>query len=238
MLEKYVLVLFSSKYLTKDLLWWAVASAAIVTIWAQTAIIFFPEFAPINIEIFGTLFSLICVGLITKQNLWSWPFGILGVLLLGSAFLTYGLISTAILHFLFFFPCQFHGWWAWVQGNDNNRPIKTLGIAKTIALAGLIIAIPASLWALNIEYIASLVGDSVPQFPWPDAIIMWFSVAAQLLMNYKILESWLFWLALDTIAIVVYFLSGLYMVSALYCVFLVIAVLGYIAWRNALAEAK
>lgn len=238
MLQKYVFVLFSPKYLTKDLLWWTIASAAIVVIWAQTTIMFFPDLTPIYAEIFGTLFSLVCVGLITKQNLWSWPFGIAGVLLLGYAFLTYGLISTAILHFLFFFPSQFHGWWAWVQGNDNIRPIKTIGIFKTLILAGLVIAIPASLWAVNLEYIASLVGDNLPQFPWPDAIIMWFSVVAQLLMNYKILESWLFWFTLDLIAIVVYFLSGLYMVSALYCVFLVIAVLGYIVWRRDLVEGK
>lgn len=238
MLQKYVFALFSSKYLTKDLFWWTVVSATIVVIWAQTTIIYFPEFTPINSEIFGTLFSLVSVGLITRQNLWCWPFGILGVLLLGHAFLTYGLISTAILHFVFFFPSQFHGWWAWVQGSDQVRKIQKLGWIKTVGLAIIIVAIPATIWAGNIEYVASLLGDSVPAFPWPDAIIMWFSVVAQILMNYKILESWLFWLALDCIAVVVYFLSGLYMVSTLYIIFSVIALLGYINWRGDIVSEK
>jgi nicotinamide mononucleotide transporter len=69
--------------------------------------------------------------------------------------------------------------------------------------------------------------------PHPDAFILVFSVLAQWLQARKRLESWLGWIAVNVIAVGVYASRGLLLFAGLYAVFLVLAVVGYRAWRRA-----
>ena len=68
--------------------------------------------------------------------------------------------------------------------------------------------------------------------PYADAFIAATSLIAQWLMARKKLESWQFWIAVDIVAIAVYFYKELYITTGLYSVFLVLAVLGYFQWRK------
>jgi nicotinamide mononucleotide transporter len=56
------------------------------------------------------------------------------------------------------------------------------------------------------------------------------SVFAQILMIRKYWQSWVLWISLDVISIVIYFLKGLYVVSFLYFIFLFMATIGLIMW--------
>ena len=230
MLQKYILPLKS--HLNRDLAVWTGASLVTTAVYTIVTTMYFPDMMPIITEIIGTFLTLTCVGLITKQNLWCWPFGIGGVILLGYAFFVYGLISTAILHIAFFLPMQFHGWYQWMNGEQSERQVSSIGVIRAMLLMAVIFAGPALVWAAYIPDIAAFLGDSVPQIPLADSAIMWFSVAAQILMNYKILENWIFWIVLDIIAVIIYFISGMYMVSALYMIFLYIAGAGLLEWSK------
>lgn len=228
MLSKYIIIL--NPHINQDLLIWTAIGLIATATYTVLTVTYFPDMSPITTEIIGTFLLITCVGLITKQNLWCWSFGIVGVTLLGHAFWTYGLVSTAILHFVFFLPMQFHGWKQWLKNENKERKITSLGLNKALILMLIVLAFPTNLWALNITDIAQLLGDVVPQMPVADAAIMWFSITAQILMNYKVLENWIFWITLDIIAIIVYFMAGMYMVSALHLFFLCIASMGFWAW--------
>jgi len=67
-------------------------------------------------------------------------------------------------------------------------------------------------------------------FPYIDALTTWMSIAAQLLMIAKYRESWIIWVAMDVIAIFVYYAKGLVVVSGLYVLFLILATMGGFAW--------
>ncbi|EKD81174.1 MAG: hypothetical protein ACD_39C01929G0001, partial [uncultured bacterium] len=71
-------------------------------------------------------------------------------------------------------------------------------------------------------------------FPYPDAFTTIFSLTAQWLMSLKKLESWYFWIAVDVVAIGVYYAKGLYLTTGLYSLFLVMAVIGLLKWRKSL----
>ena len=71
-------------------------------------------------------------------------------------------------------------------------------------------------------------------FPYGDAFIMVASLVAQWLMARKLLESWGFWIAVDIVAIYVYWQKELHMTSGLYAIFLALAIFGFIAWHKSI----
>lgn len=227
---KYLKPLTTASHFNSDLGVWSGVSLILTLAWWGASLYFFPAFAPIPIEAIGTFFSLLCVALVVKENLWCWPTGILGVSFLGWAFFTYGLYSTALLHLVYFLPIQFHGWWAWLQGENDTRPVSWLKprVAAGIVLLGILL--PALGWSLVIGDISTFLGQAAPIFPLWDALILWMSISAQLLMNFKKVESWILWIAIDIIAIPLYALSGMWMVSVLYGIFLVLATKGLLDW--------
>jgi nicotinamide mononucleotide transporter len=75
-------------------------------------------------------------------------------------------------------------------------------------------------------------------FPYPDAFTTIFSLVAQWLMSLKKLESWYFWIAVDVVAIGVYYAKGLYLTTGLYSLFLLMAVIGLLKWRRSLLSTQ
>ena len=65
-----------------------------------------------------------------------------------------------------------------------------------------------------------------------DALTTSLSLGSQWLLNRKKLESWLGWIAVDVIYVPLYLWKQLYLTAVLYALFLVLAVMGYRAWRT------
>jgi nicotinamide mononucleotide transporter len=74
--------------------------------------------------------------------------------------------------------------------------------------------------------------------PYGDAFTTVASLVAQWLMARKRLESWLFWIAVDGVAIGIYWYKSLYLTSGLYAVFLILASLGWLEWRKSLGSRE
>jgi nicotinamide mononucleotide transporter len=178
------------------------------------------------VELAGTIFSLICVYLATKHNQWTWFFGALGVILFGALFYEYKLYSDAVLQILFFLPLQVWGFMKWRDlANESANDTVTLSLQpKTIAI---IIGSILTLTLINGYGMATYTDAS---FPYADAWTTWLSVFAQILMIRKYWESWSLWIIMDVAAIGIYFAKGLYVVSGLYFIFLIIATIGLFKW--------
>jgi len=74
--------------------------------------------------------------------------------------------------------------------------------------------------------------------PYPDAFTTVASLFAQWLLARKKLESWYFWIAVDIVAIVVYWYKQLYLTTGLYAIFLVLAIIGFFTWKNSYKDDK
>jgi len=64
-------------------------------------------------------------------------------------------------------------------------------------------------------------------------MIFGLSVLAQLGLDRKKLENWSIWIAIDVISIYVYYNAGLYVTTALYGAFLILAMMGLVTWTKA-----
>jgi nicotinamide mononucleotide transporter len=53
----------------------------------------------------------------------------------------------------------------------------------------------------------------------------------------KVLENWLYWIGIDSVAAALYWSQGLQATAVLFVLYVVIAARGYLAWRAGLARA-
>ncbi|MEO5589013.1 MAG: nicotinamide riboside transporter PnuC, partial [Gemmatimonadaceae bacterium] len=90
--------------------------------------------------------------------------------------------------------------------------------------------------ALSTLVLGTLVGRNTDAaLPYVDALTTSTSLVAQWMMTKKLLENWIVWVSVDVGYIGMYIYKDLYVTSALYAVFLVLSVMGYIQWKRSLA---
>lgn len=181
-------------------------------------------------EIVGTVFGALCVWLYVRQNIWSWPAGLVQVLLFIVVFYEAKLYSDLILHVIYV-GLQIYGWHHWLHGGERGTVLDAsrLGARDTMLWAGAALA-----GAVGWGYMMATFTDAA--LPYPDALIATTSLVAQWLITRKKLESWLFWILVDVVAITVYLAKGLYFATALYAMFLALSIAGYRAWRASIGR--
>ena len=180
-------------------------------------------------EIIGTVLGVIGVWLMIRQNVWTWPVGIVQVTVSAWVFYTAKLYSDAVLQ-VFFFVVQAYGWWHWVHASSNTRavlPVTRLS-ARAIVVWVFLGAVASAAWGEMMRR------NTDAELPHWDAFIFVFSVISQWLQARKQLENWAGWMIVNTVAVGVYWAKDLRLYAALYLVFLGLAVAGHIEWRRAL----
>jgi nicotinamide mononucleotide transporter len=179
-----------------------------------------------TVELVATVFGLACVWMYVRQSIWSWPTGLVQVMLFALVFYRARLYSDFLLH-LVYVVLQIYGWYCWSARGDAKPqlPITTLTLGPRIMCG--VIALTGS---LTLGFTMHRFTDA--SLPYWDASIAGMSLVAQYLLARKILENWLLWIAVDIVAIGVYLAKGLYLTTGLYAVFLVMATMGWMAWLN------
>jgi nicotinamide mononucleotide transporter len=178
------------------------------------------------IEFTGTVFGFLCVWLFIRQSIWSWPVGLIQVLLFILVFKEAKLYSDLALH-VTYVGLQLYGWYYWLHGAEPGERLQVtrLGAQLLAAYAALSVA-GAGILGLAMQTFTD--AEAV----YPDAFVASTSLVAQWLITRKKLESWIFWVVVDVVAICLYAYKGLYYATALYVLFLVLAVCGFIAWSR------
>lgn len=181
------------------------------------------------IEWLAVVSGLLCVWLTVRENIWCWPLGLIQVSLYVWIFYQAKLYSDFVLHIIYIF-LQFYGWYSWMFGgpmHENLSVSRLSGVGSGLAVVMTFLA--TFFWGLGMEHYTDAA------LPYWDAFTTMASLMAQWLLTRKKLESWLFWIAVDVVAIGVYYYKGLYPTAGLYAVFLFLATAGFWNWsRNSL----
>ena len=188
--------------------------------------LFGPKTIPTSfMEIGATILTLLCVFLASRNKISSYPIGILGVILFFFVFWKANLFASALLQ-LYFIPVQLYGWWYWTRGDKGKEPLITDWSWKTI---GVISAVTAALTIVLAGILKSVMPTQVVA-NW-DVAILSFSVAAQLLLDRRIIKTWALWFIVNAVSIAVYGMQGLYLAALTYVILLANAVFhGYPEW--------
>lgn len=177
-------------------------------------------------ELLGFFTGALSVWLVAKQNVLTWPVGLLNVAVLGLVFLESQLYADAALQ-LVYVMLQAYGWWMWLRGDAGTREVTTTSRDEWLALLATCVLATASLsWVLY--------GYTDSTVPFWDACTTSISLLAIYGQSRKRVESWWLWIVVDLIYIPLYAFKQLYLTSALYTIFLGLCVLGLRAWRRSL----
>ena len=164
------------------------------------------------------------VALVVRRSVWNYPFGMAMVTLYFFVFWDAKLYSDALLQ-IFFLVINLYGWRNWLR----SRALAGEVVVTTLTASGRILWLAGTLAAsLAWGYAMATYTDAAA--PVWDALIAGGSVAAQILLAMRRLENWVLWIAVDLIAVPLYFSRGLEPTAALYFVFLIMASMGLVAW--------
>ena len=180
------------------------------------------------IEIIAVLCGIANVVLIIRRSLWNYPFGLVMVALYAWIFFEVRLYSDTLLQ-VFFFVVQLFGFVGWLRGRDAEGDIIVRRLSKQQVLMTVVAAVVGT-----IVLGAAMSRWTDAALPFPDAAIASMSVLAQILLARRFLENWLLWIAVDVLAIGVYFSKDLHPTAVLYAIFLLLAITGLLDWRRAL----
>lgn len=188
------------------------------------------------IEFFGTIFYFLSVWLIAQKNMLTWPLGLISVILYGILFYQIQLYSDMIEQIYYFGAC-IYGWVYWKK-NDLGKKEATVfrySSFKYLLVWGFITASLSLLLTLFMKDIHNLFPKVFPvpaSFPFLDALTTIMSFVAMFLMAQKKIESWAYWIVVDIIGIILYYVKDVKFISLLYVVLLLIAGRGFIKWHK------
>ena len=179
-----------------------------------------------SLEIVAVAFGLLSVYLSTREIIWSWPTGIVNVLLFAVLFFETRLYADMGLQIVYF-VLSVYGWYQWLHGGENRTELHVSRLKPRLVLPLLAIGAAGSL-GLG----AILRSTTNASLPFLDAALAVFSLVAQWMMTRKILENWILWIILDVVYVYMFvFLKQLYPTAFQYAVFLGLATFGHFQWR-------
>lgn len=177
------------------------------------------------LEAVGVVTGALCVWLVVRENVWNFPLGMANVAAFYVVFFEARLYADAGLQVVYF-VLNATGWYLWLRGGERHTALRVsrvgAGEGRIVAAAG--VALTLALW-MTLRH----VGGSASFF---DALTTGISLCAQWMLNRKHVESWYAWIVADIIYVPLYIYKELYLTAALYAVFLVMAVMGLLRWRE------
>lgn len=192
-----------------------------------------------GLEVIGMVSGLVCVWLLIRQNIWTWPIGI--VYSIVSLVVMYrAQLYAGLLENLYYLAMNAYGWYYWTVGAGSNQ-----GALDFDANEVPVTSMPTRYWIVVVIVIvvgAAAMGTAFDAYT--DADIPYINSAttvtvfvAMWMTARKYIENWPVWLAVDIAFAFIYFHKGIAPYALLYGVYIVMAVWGWRAWRTTLAPA-
>ena len=192
------------------------------------------------IEFVGTIFYLWSVWLISQRNKLTWPIGIISVLLFMVLFYQIQLYSDTIEQ-VYYLVASVYGWWLWndtAPASDGTKGVHVSSIRTIViwVIVTVVISVLFGAFMTDIHRMIPTIFPAPASFPYIDALTTIMSFTAMWLMAQKKVESWVYWIIVDVIAIWLYFVKDVRFLSLLYVVLLVMAVNGLRVWYKAVKQ--
>jgi nicotinamide mononucleotide transporter len=178
------------------------------------------------LEIFGVLAGAVCVLLAAKENILTWPIGIVNNVLFFVMFWRNKLYADSTLQ-IFYIAISIYGWWRWSHAEDGVGTQKVRSTSRIVAWV--LVFLSAAGWVAVYQILHHFTDSNVPVV---DALVTTLSLAAQYMAGRKMIENWIVWIVVDVISIALYIYKHLYLTSLLSAAFIVMCVMGYQAWRQ------
>lgn len=181
-----------------------------------------------GIELFATLLALSYTLLAIRHSLWCWPAALLSTLLTLHIMVQSQLFTDALLQ-LYYAGMAIYGWLNW-----RRMTAQSHGVPETVVewhwLRHVQLIVCTAAAGVLLGYLMATYTST--DFAYLGAQISCFAIVSTWLVAKKVVSNWLYWFVIDAASIYMYLQKDLYFFSALFLIYTVIVIMGYLAWRS------
>lgn len=181
-----------------------------------------------NWEVLAVLLSVAYVVLAARGSIWCWPCALLSTAIFSWLFFDVNLVQESALN-LYYLLMAVYGWWQWnnhdVTLSKQGAPVQSWAWQKHVIAIIVMTGVSLLSGYLSVTYLNA-------DLPYLDAFTTWFAVFTTYLVAKKVLENWLYWLAINPLAMLMYWQKDFYLTSALMLIYIAMSIYGYWQWRK------
>lgn len=181
----------------------------------------------ISLEIIAVFFGFLSVWFSKNNNILVFPTGLINTSIFVYLLLKWSLLGDMIIN-AYYFIMSIYGWYFWLKGTNNTvSPISK--VSNTDIRIVVLLFISSSVF-VSLVYTFFDKWETIVSYI--DILTTAIFFAAMWLMAKRKVESWIFWIVGNIISIPLYLHKGLAFTSIQYFIFTVIAIAGYIKWKE------
>lgn len=162
------------------------------------------------------------------------PTGIVSTLIFVYILYQYSLLGDMMING-YYFIMSVYGWYIWTRKVDDNHFIPIKKTTQREHLQSFLIFIATALFVIVVYEIFDKWEGWVT---YMDILTTAIFFVGMWLMAKKRLENWIYWIIGDLISIPLYYYKGLTFTSFQYILFTIIAVYGFLEWKQNLNKPK
>jgi nicotinamide mononucleotide transporter len=170
--------------------------------------------------------------LAVRQNIWCWACAFVSTALYVWLFHGASLFMESALN-VFYMAMAVYGWYEWRYGGRRHA-----GLAVTVWPLPVHAVALGVIAALSLATGKWLAANTAAAYPYLDSLTTWSAVWATFLVARKVLENWVYWFVIDAVSVWLYFSRGLPLTALLFCAYLVLIPIGFLAWRRDYARER
>lgn len=182
-------------------------------------------------ELVGLVAGLLAVYWLIRQNIHTWPAGIVYVIVSLFIFWREKLYADFLLHVFYFF-LNVYGWYYWIHGKKRRDAALRITSTRAATMWWLAGASLAGIFAMG--YLMRSYTDAA--LPYWDSATTILSFTGMWLTARKKIENWYYWFVVDVLATGIYFYKEVYFYAFLYLIYVALAVSGYVSWKKDFQE--
>lgn len=180
----------------------------------------------INLETVAVVLSIAYLVLAMKENSLCWYCAFVST---GIYVVIFGDVSLYMESGLnvYYMAMAIYGWYQWQRGGAENQ-----GVALSVWSAR------QHVFAIGLIMLATIISGYIltvttqARLPYIDSFTTWASILTTVMVARKVLENWLYWIVINSVSIFLYLDRELYQTAAMFVLYLVLATIGYFAWRK------
>lgn len=178
-----------------------------------------------TLEIVGVAVGALYLWLEYCASRWLWVVSVIMPAIYLVVFYGAGLYADTAIN-IYYLAVALYGWIAWGKKGEG----KTLNITRTTARSwgGMV----ALYLAGQLIFTLLLMHCTDSDIPLANGATAALSIVAMWMLAQKKIEQWIVWIVVDILSAALYAYKGLYLTAVLYGVYAVVAVAGYLKWKE------
>lgn len=182
----------------------------------------------IVLEGIAFVFGILSVWFAKKANIWVYPTGIICTIITVYLLYVNEYFGDMMMNF-YYSLMSVYGWWNWSRKKEGDYVVPISRTNRKEKLVGILMFV----MTMIVTFLVYKGFDYTLEIPnYIDIVTSGIFFTAMWYMANKKLENWTLWIIANVITVPLYAYRGLGMLSLQYIVFTILAIQGYIEWKN------